>query len=286
MLSDPELDNCFFMAMEDNVDMRFNDVQFAIMASASSSVEPTPNIPDEVNKGEISYVVKGSLAYEDNWPDKNDYDMNDVVIYYSSTVVKDKSSNALVRTTTTFTPMNDGATYTNGFGFQLDYVGKEQIDLVQVSQEGNVIGKNFEPGIEKPVLILFSDIKPVLKKPVTVVIGFKKYDKVSDMDAYPPYNSFIFVNKRSHEVHLSGYKPTSVADESLRGTGSDLSQDSNGIPMYYIAEDNMPFAINISNSEFRWPSEKVSITTYYPEFKQWRDSFGADYKDWYLHPKE
>ena len=34
--------------------------------------------------------------------------------------------------------------------------------------------------------------------------------------------------------------------------------------MYYIAEDNMPFAINISNSEFRWPSEKVSITTYYP----------------------
>ena len=24
----PELDNCFFMAMEDNVDMRFNDVQF------------------------------------------------------------------------------------------------------------------------------------------------------------------------------------------------------------------------------------------------------------------
>ena len=121
---------------------------------------------------------------------------------------------------------------------------------------------------------------------MTVLIGFKKYDKVSDMDAYPPYNSFIFVNKRSHEVHLSGYKPTSVADESLRGTGSDLSQDSNGIPMYYIAEDNMPFAINISNSEFRWPSEKVSITTYYPEFKQWRDSFSADYKDWYLHPKE
>lgn len=35
LLSDPELDNCFFMAMEDNVDMRFNDVQFAIMASAS-----------------------------------------------------------------------------------------------------------------------------------------------------------------------------------------------------------------------------------------------------------
>jgi hypothetical protein len=26
-------------------------------------------------------------------------------------------------------------------------------------------------------------------------------------------------------------------------TGSDMSQDSNGSPMYYIAEDNMPYAI-------------------------------------------
>lgn len=285
LLSDPELDNCFFMAMEDNVDMRFNDVQFAIMASIPSSVESTPSIPDEVNKNEISYVVKGALAYEDNWPDKNDYDMNDVVIYYSSTVVKDKSSNALVHTTTTFTPMNDGAIYTNGFGFQLDDVGKEHIDLVRVSQDGNVIADHFDPDTEKPVLVLFPNIKPVLKKPVTVVIGFKKYDKVSDMDAYPPYNPFVFVNERSHEVHLSGYKPTSVADESLRGTGSDLSQDSNGNSMYYIAEDNMPFAINISNIEFKWPPEKVSITTYYPKFKQWRDSFGKDYKDWFLYPE-
>ena len=64
-----------------------------------------------------------------------------------------------------------------GLVFSWINVGKEHIDLVQVSQEGNVIGKNFEPGIEKPVLILFSDIKPVLKKPVTVVIGFKNMIK-------------------------------------------------------------------------------------------------------------
>lgn len=286
LLSDPELDNCFFMAMEDNLDMRFNDVQFAIMASTPSSIKPTPVIPDEVNKDETSYVVKGTLAYEDNWPNKNDYDMNDVVIYYSSTVVKDKGFNTLVRTTTTFTPMNDGATYTNGFGFQLDDVLKKNINSVRVSQEGNIISQDFESGTEKPVLVLFSNIKTVLKKPITVVIEFKKYDKISETKAYPPYNPFIFVNDRSHEVHLSGYKSTSMADEGLRGTGSDLSHDSNGNQMYYIAEDNMPFAINISNYEFQWPSEKVSITTYYPEFKQWRNSFGESYTDWYLHPGE
>lgn len=75
------------------------------------------NILDEVNKGEILYVVKGFLVYEDNWFDKNDYDMNDVVIYYFSIVVKDKFFNVLVCIIIIFILMNDGVIYINGFGF-------------------------------------------------------------------------------------------------------------------------------------------------------------------------
>lgn len=86
-----------------------------------------------------------------------------------------------------------------------------------------MIGKNFELGIEKFVLIFFFDIKFVFKKFVIVVIGFKKYDKVSDMDVYLFYNFFIFVNKCFYEVYLLGYKLISVVDESLCGMGSDLS---------------------------------------------------------------
>lgn len=288
LLSDPELDNCFFMGMEDNVDMRFNDVQFAIMASASSSVEPTPSIPDEVNKGEISHVVKGSLTYEDNWPKQGDYDMNDVVVYFSSTVVKSTENNTLnnvVRTTTTFIPVNNGATFTNGFGFQLDNVAASKINSVLVSQEGKIVSESFESGTDKPVVILFSDIKPVLNKPITVVIEYKKFGGVKEEDAYPPYNPFIFANERSHEVHLPGYKPTSLADEDLRGTENDLKVDDSGRQMYYISKDNMPFAIYISGKEFHWPAESNSIVSFYPKFKSWRDSFGITDEDWYLYPK-
>lgn len=285
LLSDPELDNCFFMAMEDHTDMRFNDVQFAIMASTASSVEPTPPIPDKVDKGEISHVVKGSLAFEDNWPKEGDYDMNDVVLYFSSTVVKDIEKQNLVRTVTTFTPVNNGATFKNGFGFQLDNIDAKKVSSIRISREGNIIGESFEPEADKPVAILFSDIKPVLNKPITVVIEHSKYAGVKEENAYPPFNPFIFVNDRSHEVHLAGYKPTSLADESLRGTESDLKIDSDGKEMYYISKDNMPFAIYISGIEFQWPSESTSIIEYYPSFKLWRDSSGTSNTDWYLHPK-
>lgn len=285
LLSDPELDNCFFMTMEDNTDMRFNDMQFAIMASTASSVEPTPPIPDKVDKGEISYVVKGSLAFEDNWPKEGDYDMNDVVLYFSSTVVKDIEKQNLVRTVTTFTPVNNGATFKNGFGFQLDNIDAKKVSSIRISREGNIIGESFEPEADKPVAILFSDIKPVLNKPITVVIEHSKYAGVKEEDVCPPFNPFIFVNDRSHEVHLAGYKPTSLADESLRGTESDLKIDSDGKEMYYISKDNMPFAIYISGIEFQWPSESTSIIEYYPSFKLWRDSSGTSNTDWYLHPK-
>lgn len=286
LLSDPELDNCFFMSMEDNIDMRFNDVQFAIMASTSSSVESPPSIPDEVNKGEISHVVKGSLAFEDNWPKQGDYDMNDVVLYFSSTVVKDTEKGNLVRTTTTFTPVNNGATFTNGFGFQLDSVDTKKVSSIRISQEGNIISESFEVGTNKPVAILFSDIKTVLNKPITVVMEHSKYAGVPEQNAYPPYNPFIFVNDRSHEVHLPGYKPTSLADKNLRGTENDLKMDSSGNEMYYISKDNMPFAIYIPNVEFECPPESMSITEYYPNFQLWRDSFGKLNTDWYKYPNK
>jgi LruC domain-containing protein len=288
LLSDPELDNYFFMAMEDNNDMRFNDVQFAITASTVSSVEPTPSIPDEVGKDETSYVVKGSLAFEDNWPKQGDYDMNDVVIYYSSTMVigtDSKNQGKLLRTTITFTPVNNGAIFTNGFGFQLDEVAKNSISSVMISREGTIISESFDPEYDKPVVILFSDIKSVLNKPMKVVITYNYGGVVNDEKVLPPYNPFIFVNTPSHEVHLPGYKPTNKADDTLRGTENDLRKDNAGNEMYYISKDNMPFAIHISGSEFKWPPESMPITEFYPQFEPWRKSFGGENKDWYLHPK-
>lgn len=286
LLSDPELDNYFFMCMEDNTDMRFNDVQFAITSDVASSIEPTPSIPPFVSKDETSYAIKGSLAFEDNWPYQGDYDMNDVVIYYSSTMVTSISGynkGNLVRTTTTFTPVNNGATFTNGFGIQLDDVKRKDISSITVSSEGNTISSEFASEYEKPVVILFSDIKYVLNKPITVAIEYAPF-VANNEKVQPPYNPFIFVNTPSREVHLSGYLPTNRADNSLRGKGSDLKIDDNGNVMYYISKDNMPFAIHLANQQFIWSPETTPINQFYPSFESWRKSKGTTDNDWYLHP--
>ncbi|WP_455666873.1 LruC domain-containing protein [Phocaeicola sp.] len=290
LLTDPELDNHFFMVMEDNNDNRFNDVQFAITAIVPASVVPTPVIPDEVAKDEVvSYSVFGSLAYEDNWPDKGDYDMNDVVINFKGNVVKKKKSNdvvRVVRTTTTFTVVNNGANYTNGFGVQFDNLAKKSVKEVSVSRDGQIYISQFDEGADKPVLTLFDATKSVINKNISVDIRFDEWNNpVDEKDVRPPYNPFIFVNSREHEVHLPGYIPTSVANDDLRGSGNDLKKDDAGNDMYYISKDNMPFAIYISGSEFAWPDEGKAITEFYPLFEPWRKSSGEENKDWYLYPK-
>lgn len=281
LLKDTERDNYFFMMMEDNVDARFNDVQFSI-TSGKESVMPPPTIPDDIEDIN-SYVVKGSLAFEDNWPAKGDYDMNDVVVYFSASMMKSKK-NDMVRSIITFTPKHNGADYTNGFGFQFDNVDQSAFKSLKVTQDGQEMPIGFEEGTDKPTLLLFSDTKAVLEKRIKVEIDFN--DGVRENEVRPPYNPFIYVNNRSHEVHLPSYKPTNKADESLRGEGNDLKKDDNEKEMFYISKDNMPFAIYISGVEFGWPSESMTITEYYPQFQLWRDSFGKENVDWYKYPKK
>lgn len=280
LLKDTKLDNHFFMMMEDNIDARFNDVQFSITAG-KESVAPTPEIPDDIEKVD-TYVVKGTLAYEDNWPDKGDYDMNDVVVSFSGSMVKRKQGGNMVRSIITFIPKNNGATYTNGFGIQFDKVDKDVFASLKVTKDGQEIPVTFEGDTDKPVLILFSSMASVLKKVIKVEINY--VDGVNENKVRPPFNPFIFVNNRSHEVHLPEYVPTSKFDQSLRGTGNDLREDDNGNVMYYISKDNMPFAIYVSSAEFSWPSESMAITEFYPKFQSWRESFGKDNEDWHQYP--
>lgn len=280
LLKDTKRDNYFFMMMEDNTDARFNDVQFAI-TSGKESVDAPPIIPEEIEQVN-TYVVKGSLAFEDNWPDKGDYDMNDVVIYFSASMVKVKQN--LVRSIITFTPKNNGATYTNGFGFQFDEVGRVVFESVKMTQDGQDMACDFEAGTDKPTILVFASTAAVLNKNIKIEINYK--DGVNEKSVYPPFNPFIYVNTRSHEVHLPGYIPTSKADDSLRGTGNDLKEDSSEKEMFYTSIDNMPFALYISGVEFNWPPEFMSITEYYPNFQLWRDSFGKLNTDWHKYPNK
>lgn len=293
-LVDSESNSLISLGFEDQkpsaADWDYRDAIFNLEVEVPGAVDTDnyPSLPENVTSNdEVEYSSKGTVAFEDQWPNKGDYDMNDVVINYLSKKVKKVAGwpaadiNKVCRTIDYFTPVNNGADFTNGFGYQIDNLDGV-IESITLELDGVEQQISLEEGQQKPVLILFDDIRPVLGKTFKITTLFKKGSAATETSVQAPYNPFIFVGERAHEVHLTGFLPTDKADDSLRGTGNDIREDTNHQPMYYVSSDNMPFAIHISGTYFDYPDEKQSITIKYPDFASWVKNKGSNDTGWYL----
>ena len=245
-----------------------------------------------------------TLAFEDLWPSKGDYDMNDIVVDYQFKNVIN-TENKLIETFATFTLRATGASFYNGFGFQLS---SNNIPNSAMQVTGSAIHENYvmlnangtEQGQNKPTIIVFDNAFDVLRypgsgygintipgitysTPVTITIHITYTPNTytaADLDI-THFNPFIIVNKeRGKEVHLPDYAPTALANPAYFGTGDDKSNPSQG--KYYKTANNLPWALNLS-STFSYPIEKAEITKAYLHFIDWVVSNGTDYTDWYTN---
>ncbi len=245
-----------------------------------------------------SEIGMGSLAFEDLWPVKGDYDFNDLVIGYRFVNVLN-SNNLAVRTEIDLTIRAMGAGNHNGFGIQIpiDESLISQVSGYEVFGDAVSLKSNgLEEGQSVPTIIVFNDaydhMRPtsggfantvvgqplVEEKTFRIVINFTGPTDPAPL-ANPPYNPFIFNSMdRGREVHLSGHEPTDLADTNLFGTEDDNTLP--GLDRYYQSVDNTPWAINIIHT-FRYPTEKSRIDKAYNYFKHWGESNGLSYTDWY-----
>ena len=85
----------------------------------------------------------GSLAFEDLWPSKGDYDFNDLITDYRFISVTD-ANNKVVKITGEFIVRAFGAGLHNGFGFQLanDNVIESHISVTGYNLQENYITLN------------------------------------------------------------------------------------------------------------------------------------------------
>ncbi len=243
----------------------------------------------------------GTLAFEDLWPAKGDYDFNDLVIDYQFEI-KTKLNNTVKEVTGTFTLKAFGAGFENGFGFQL----ADGIDAADISVAGTALTEGIislnpggtEAAQTKPTIIVFDNAFKQMQHPgsgigvnttpgapyvtpVTFSVKMEftpdKYD-FSDLDI-SSFNPFLIVNKvRSHEVHLPNYLPTDLMDVSLFGQDDDDSDPDNG--RYFLSADNLPWGINIYES-FDYPIEKQEILGAHLKFAEWALSGGVQFPDWF-----
>lgn len=251
-----------------------------------------------------------TLAFEDCWPYKGDYDMNDVVVDYNYEIVTN-AQNKIVEIFYNLKFRATGASYDNGFGFELTGINPNAIRTVTGTIPGTIsqIGVNgTENGQTNATIIVAGSIADVLTPtpghwtvntvvgepfvaPVTLNVKLTFMENgvpgsagavgISSLTA-TSFNPFIMINKtRGKEVHLPDYKPTSLANIALLGTGDD-----NSIPAsnrYYRTKTNLPWAIKTYES-FNYPLEKAEITKAYTKLIDWVISNGTAYTDWDTNP--
>lgn len=258
--------------------------------------------PNDPNKAINNYYPAenqfGTLAFEDLWPAKGDYDFNDLVLDYQFNMVTN-SDNMIVEVRPKFVVRAIGAGYHNGFGFQMD-INSALVQSVTGSNLRynyiNLSANGTEAGNTKATIIPFDNAFNVLPSPggtyvntvlentfvvpdtLEMVIKFTSPQNLEAVGT-PPYNPFLIVNKiRGKEVHLPGYPPTSLVDNSFFGTEDDNTNLALG--NYYKSKTNLPWGMNLPSS-FVYPIEKNAITTGHLKFGQWAQSSGFSYMDWY-----
>ena len=296
-LRDSQSGQIVAVGFEDNIDFDYADAIFYIHTSEKNAIDPAlPALPEDPEAIPEQYKISysGTLAFEDLWPKLGDYDMNDVMIRYTSKVYKSILTNRIYKVVDEFTPLHRGGYLVNGFGYQLHNTTNSDISKVTIESPSYAPKSQYMPGETEagqshPTILLFDnmaifDNKEEKARKYTVTI---QVNDVTSKSILPPYNPFIFVGSgqaRGREVHLVKYPPTDKADLSLLGTGKDVSRPEEDL--YYVSIDLMPFALNMPVSEFPIPEEGIRIDESYPKFTTWVKSNGAQAKDWYKYPKK
>jgi LruC domain-containing protein len=243
-----------------------------------------------------------TLAFEDLWPGQGDYDMNDVTVDLQINEITNSNNEiSVIKGKSVLKAL--GSSYHNGFGIHwpLDpsLIAKASGNRLTTGKI-EVADNGLEKGDKESVFILFDDGFDILKNTGTFGLGintnpdapyvqpdtmdfsveFAKPQRTSDIGK-APYNPFIFINQqRGREVHLPDMAPTLQADPSYFGTSHDDSNPEAG--RYYKTEKNLPWAINVMGG-FEVPVEKLSIEAGYNHFREWAQSEGTFYPDWYLN---
>ena len=245
--------------------------------------------PNDATKAYNVTGAFGTIGFEDQWPAKGDFDMNDLVMGYSYTLVTN-AKNMVVQVSGSYTLFATGGSLPNAFGIEFP-VASSLASGLNVTKAGTSASTTFESGQANATVILFSNMRNEMAtwntKTTEVFTAYKNYSLTFNITSgialstfgQDFYNPFLYNNGRGHEVHIYGKKPTSLADASYFGTQDDASNPASGI--YYVTKTGLPYAINIPAATFSYPLEGMDITKAYLHFSDWAVSNGTSYVDWY-----
>ena len=286
------------------------DVDFSSSVSSSAPVLPRSAIDNDGdgiaaeldvddNDSNVAFVsyfpdanTWGTFLFEDLWPDKGDYDVNDMVLGFKISYFTN-ASNMVTNLRLDYNLRAAGCTYNLGAAFQLDNVSASNVASVSGQELCGtslfaVVSNGTESGISLAVVPLFNNQKDVVSysgflntESGTNVITPDKFVKIkfaipmqqSDI-TMSTFNLFIVANERGREIHLPTFEGTTKFKPSLASGYNLYSGDK------FKSNDGMMWGLMFPEY-FEYPSETNSITKAYLHFSEWANSGGSNFSDWY-----
>lgn len=270
-------------ALNASVTMEFNTVSPLYDTDGDGVPDCLDNYPYDSTKAFNNSFPGAAIAFEDLWPSKGDFDMNDLVMNFNYNVITN-SQNKVVEVVGNYQLMATGGLNKNAFGVEFP---------IPASSVGTIISGNQEVGQNNAVFMLFSDMRKEssswntkpgvpLSSPVNYVVDFKVNNGPLLKDfGIGVYNPFIvnYSGSSRREVHLAGLMPTNLADKSVFGTVDDNSNLATG--RTYVQKSGLPWALTMPIGTFNYSSERTNVCKAYKHLDEWANSGGVIYSDWF-----
>ncbi len=258
----------------------------------SDDLDDFPNNSALAFENYVPYSGYKTIAFEDLWPSKGDFDFNDVLV---KTRIRYKSNaqNKIVSADFEVVLSALGAGLHNGLALQFLNSNNAAIS----GMFSSVTGASVDPQEANSILIasdLFDKQSSyytntslgLAKTPDTLKFTVNFNTSGSGWEVSNLTEDFYIFRsaERGLEIHVANRPPTSIANTNYFGTSHDASNLSSGI--YYKTSTNLPWGIELLDGSggFRNPLEKVDVITAYPMFQLWATSKGMQNTLWYESP--
>ena len=276
-------DNFTIISFEDAMDDKdFDDLIFALKPVGVFA--PLPEIANQKSS------TTGVYAFEDMWPNKGDYDLNDAVVN-AKHEKEFNNDGKIIKETFYLTTYQNYVELTSGLALTLETQVTPKVTMKKIEPgETEAVDASF--ATEGNIYYLTEDFTGELG--TTYILELSYTNPLGSSAELASIKPFIYRSEgnQNWEVHIPMEAPTANMNTSYFGKGDDRSNPSKG--SYFVRQGDYPFGFYLKNADIsafeetilKRENESKSIDQFFPGFLGWSISGGTTNQDWYLKPNK
>jgi LruC domain-containing protein len=274
-------DTYTLISFEDAMDdLDFDDLIFALKPVGVFA--PVPEIENQKSS------TTGVYAFEDLWPLKGDYDLNDAIVN-AKHEKEFNTSGKIIKETFYLTTYQNYVELTSGLGLTLNtQVNPKSVTMKKIAQGSSEAEEASFRKDGSNVYYLTDNITKEIG--TTYILELTYGSALSSSNKMASIQPFIYRSEgtQNWEVHIPMEAPTAKMNTSYFGKNDDCSDPTNGL--YFVREGNYPFAFYLKGANIdvfketilKRENESKPIDELFPRFLEWSTSGGTTNQDWYI----